>query len=164
MGIWVCSYNLWRTVSSKNCLDKSSCCQICAFPLKCKNHLYRATTCGLIGQPFILSLQALLNIPVSLFFRPLCLLGCLPFAILSLFSCIQFLISLSLSLCVPLLCPSLWLLFLSPSLYLTLICWYGSGCIIQEDTCSLFITEQKKGGEEWANEGGWNRGREIHTA
>lgn len=95
---------------------------------------------------------------------PWILPSCLPFAILSLLSCIQFLISRSLSLCVPLLCPSLWLLFLSPALYLTLICWYGSGCIIQEDTCSLFITEQKKGGEEWANEGGWNWGREIHKA
>ncbi len=169
MGIWVCTYNLGCRVYSKNWLDKSSCCQICAFSLTCKNRLYRAATCGLIGQPFILSLQAFLNIPVSLFLSPFCLLGsflpsCLPFAILSLLSCIQFLISLSLSLCVPLFCPSLWLLFLPPSLCLTLICWYGSGCIIQEDTCSLFITEQKKGGEEWANEGGWNRGTEIHTA
>lgn len=43
---------------------------------------------------------------------------------------------------------------LSP-LYLALICRYGSGSIIQKDTCSLFITEQGRGR---ASE--WERGRE----
>ncbi len=163
LGIWVCTYNLGCRV-----YYKSSCCQICAFSLKCKNCLYRAATCGLIGQPFILSLQAFLNIPVSLFLSPFCLLGsfrpsCLPFAILSVLSCIQFLISLSLSLCVPLLCASLWLLFLSPSpSHSHLLVWLR----LRHPRGHVFSVyyKAKEGREEWANEGGWNRGTEIHTA
>lgn len=81
---------------------------MCAFSLKCKNHIYRAVTCSLIGQPFILSLQALLNILVSQFLTPFLspwfLPSCLPFT-LSVFSCIQFLISSSLSLSVPFYVP-----------------------------------------------------------
>lgn len=157
LGIWVCTYNFGCRVYSKNWLDKSSCCQICAFSLKCKSCLYSAATCGLIGQPFILSLQAFLNIPVSLFLSPFCLLGSflpsgLPFAILSVLSCIQFLISLSLSLCVPLLCAShshllVWLRLRHP----------------RGHVFSIYY-KAKEGREEWANEGGWNRGTEIHTA
>jgi len=80
----------------------------------------------------------------SLFLYPLCLLDSFLSALCSSFSPLLYPISylsislLSVPLCVP--------IALSPSLYLALICWYGSGCIIQKDTCSLFIIEPKKGG------------------